>query len=288
MALQQTPETCVIAWDTSNNEHFQSSSLPAAPRSCPSCPRCCCCVLLQWFVLGAAQGRADGNAGGRDSPAPCSGMFPALQTPHFPAQLCSVSGRLQPPPAQLEFNFPRGKDLILPKHPEEFWCFQNFFWGFGALVPVPLRVTNMQYKSSCVWSFQIRLKPIYWGGQKAQKESRKTAFVSVHSNEFHGKLASESIQSWVHDAGFVLVGLSCYRRCGFLFCEVLKGFESFVILLLISVWQCHAWSKQGSTERNRTQPFPCLGPYSCSVGKKPQTIPVPGNLPSLIFFNPDL
>lgn len=90
----------------------------------------------------------------------------------------------------------------------------------------------------------------------------------MHSNEFHGKLASESIQSWMHDAGFVLLRLSCYRRCGFLFCEVLKGFESFVILLLISVWQCHAWSKQGSTERNRTQPFPCLGPYSCSVGKK--------------------
>lgn len=93
----------------------------------------------------------------------------------------------------------------------------------------------MQYKSSCAWSFHIRLKPIYSGGQKAQKECRKTAFVSVHSNEFHGKLASESIQSWMHDAGFVLVGLSCYRRCGFLFCEVLKGLESFVILLLISV-----------------------------------------------------
>lgn len=187
------------------------------------------------------------------------------------AQLSSVGADSSLPQHKLlEFSFPQGKDLILSNHPEEFWCFQNFFWGFGALVPVPLRVTNMQYKSSCAWSFHIRLKPIYSGGQKAQKECRKTAFVSVHSNEFHGKLASESIQSWMHDAGFVLVGLSCYRRCGFLFCEVLKGFESFVILLLISVWQCHAWSKQGSTEKNRTQLFPCSGPYSCSVGKNPK------------------
>jgi len=98
-----------------------------------------------------------------------------------------------------------------------------------------MRATNMQYKSSCVRSSQIILKLLYSRGQKTQKESRKTAFVSVHSNEFNGKLASESTQSWMHDAGFVLMGLSCYRRCCFLLCELLKVFMSFVILLLISV-----------------------------------------------------
>lgn len=93
----------------------------------------------------------------------------------------------------------------------------------------------MQYKSSYVRSFQITLKPTYSRGQEVQKESGKTAFVSVHSNEFHGKLASESIQFGCMMLIFVLMGLSCYRRCGFLFCELLKGFKSFVILLLISV-----------------------------------------------------
>lgn len=225
---------------------------------CPAaviCPRCC--SGKSWWE--------------------CRGSHPSrkcflLCKPHISllSSALSVADPSLPQHKQLEFNFPQGKDLILPNYPEEFWWFQNFFWGFGALVPVPLRVIDMQYKPSCVWSFQIRLKPIYSGGQKGQKESRKTAFVSVHCNEFHGKLASESIQSWMYDAGFVLVGLSCYRRWGFLFCEVLKGFESFVILLLISVWQCHAWSKQGSTEKNRTQPFPCLAPYSCSVGKNPK------------------
>lgn len=46
----------------------------------------------------------------------------------------------------------------------------------------------MQYKSSCVRSFQIRLKLFYSLDQKAQKDSRKTGFFSVHSNVFHGIL----------------------------------------------------------------------------------------------------
>lgn len=232
----------------------------------PAAVSCCSdlsSVLLREELMGML-----GSHPGRASTMPRNVSCSANPTFHCSA----LSGQTPASPSTNCWSlvFPWGKDPILSNHPEEFWCFQNFSWGFGALIPAPLRVTNTQYKSSCVWSFHIRLKPIYSGGQKAQKESRKTAFVSVRSNEFHGKLASESIQSWMHDAGFVLVGLSCYRRCGFLFCEVLKGFESFVILLLISVWQCHAWSKQGSTEKNTTQLFPCSGPYSCSVGKNPK------------------
>lgn len=65
----------------------------------------------------------------------------------------------------------------------------------------------MQYKSSCVRSFQIRLKLFCSLDQKAQKDSRKTGFFSVHSNVFHGKLNIESIQNWTHVAVFRSFGV---------------------------------------------------------------------------------
>lgn len=111
---------------------------------------------------------------------------PAL---YFSAHGMLLEDSCLPQHKQLEFNFLRGKDLTLSNHLEEFQCLQNFCWDSGALVLVPVRVTHMQYKSSCARSFQIRLKLIYSWGQKARKESRKTAFVSLQSNEFHGKLS---------------------------------------------------------------------------------------------------
>lgn len=88
---------------------------------------------------------------------------------------------------------------------------------------------------------------------------------------------------------FVLMGLSCYRRCGFLFCELLKGFKSFVILLLISVTvACLITARFNRKNQNTT--FSMLRPLFLFCGgekNQTQTIPVLGNLPGLIFFNPD-
>lgn len=70
----------------------------------------------------------------------------------------------------------------------------------------------MQYKSCCVRSFQIRLKPIYSPDQKTQKNCRNTRFVSVHCNVFHGKLAIESIESWIHVAVFHAKGASMLQE----------------------------------------------------------------------------
>lgn len=150
---------------------------------------------------------------------------------------------------------------------------------------MPVRVINMQYKSSCVWSFQIRLN--LFMGPKGTKGTQENCVCLCAQQWISWKISLRiNTKLDARSGGFVLMGLSCYRRRGFLFCELLKGFKTFVILLLISVWQWHVWSQPRSSKKNRTQSFPCLGPYSCSVGEKNKPIPLLGNLPSLIFFNP--
>lgn len=180
---------------------------------------------------------------------------------------CVSAGSCFPQHQQLERNFPWSEDLTHSNHLEEFWCFQHLCWDSGALVLVPMRVTNMQYKSSCVRSFQIRLKPNYSWAQKAQKEPRKIAFVSVHSNEFHGKLASESIQSWMHDAGFCAHGAFMLQGMflGLWNAKRLEEFCDVAANQCVTV-TCLITARFGREEQNTT--FSILRPLFLFCGKK--------------------